>query len=138
MYLTPLGLALKNAYLHGWSVCKSNVWNIACPGVFVVILNKRRAKLLHPAHAPDLHPCRPRRPARLPGAPAYDGQGCPNAVIAGIAIAACPSVDISSTFSASTRRAGALKAQQAPSQPIINSGSSTMQQAIKETLTTLL
>ena len=44
MYLTPLGLTLKNA-----------------PGVFVVILNKRRAKLPHPAHAPDLHPCRPRR-----------------------------------------------------------------------------
>jgi hypothetical protein len=47
MYLTPLGLMLKNA-----------------PGVFVVVLNKRRAKLLHPAHAPDLHPCRPSRPAR--------------------------------------------------------------------------
>ena len=44
MYLTPLGLALKNA-----------------PGIFVVVLNKRRAKLPHPAHAPDLHPCRPRR-----------------------------------------------------------------------------
>jgi len=38
-----LGLTLKNVYLHGWSVCKSNVWNIACPDVFVVILNKRRA-----------------------------------------------------------------------------------------------
>ena len=74
MYLTPLGLALKNA-----------------PGVFVVVLNKRRAT---------------QTGARLPGAPAYDGQGCPNAVVAGIAIAACPSVDISGAFSVTTRRAG--------------------------------
>ncbi|WP_292397532.1 hypothetical protein, partial [Methylophaga sp.] len=37
-------------------VCKSNVWNIACPGGFVVVLNKRRAT---------------QAGARLPGAPAY-------------------------------------------------------------------
>ena len=93
MYLTPLGLALKNVYLHGWSVCKSNVWNIACPGVFVVVLNKRRTT---------------QTGARLPGAPAYDGQGCPNAAVARIAIVACPSVDISDAFSVTTRRAGTI------------------------------
>ena len=52
LYLTPLGIMLKNVYLHGWSVCKSNVWNIACPGVFVVILNKRRATLSGAFSAP--------------------------------------------------------------------------------------
>ncbi|AUZ84306.1 hypothetical protein CDW43_06805 [Methylophaga nitratireducenticrescens] len=52
MYLTPLGLTLKNS-----------------PSVFVVILNKRRAKLPHPAHAPDLHPCRPRRVALFQSQP---------------------------------------------------------------------
>jgi len=26
----------KNAYLHEWSVCRSNAGSIACPGVFVI------------------------------------------------------------------------------------------------------
>ncbi len=36
--LHPSGAVLctfKIAYLHGWSVCSRNEWNISCPGNFV-------------------------------------------------------------------------------------------------------